>query len=164
MRSLSFLFRHRLAAGLLLAGAGLAFAPYAQACMLDQRPSVSADGLLARVNQQPPTTEAQLAVWAPFIFAHNAIAGRTVTFTENRREVARSLTDAAMRRPWHWTFGDGHAADGWTVRHAYAHPGRWRISVDAYDPGTKRWYTFDQVEIVSISAPSAGQSHTSGKH
>jgi len=51
------------------------------------------------------------------------------------------------RRPWRWAFGDGQTAYGWTIRHAYTHPGTWRIAVDAYDPGTNLWWNFDQVQI-----------------
>jgi hypothetical protein len=105
------------------------------------------------VNTHVPTTSAQLAGWAPFVFARSYPVRRAIVLTENRREVARSLTVAAMRRPWRWKFGDGQVAYGWTVRHTYAHPGDWRISVDAYDPGTRQWYNFDQVVITVIATP-----------
>ena len=117
----------------------------ALACTLDSRPSAYADGQIDRPNPALPTSGAQLASWSPFVFASTVRMHRTVTLTENRREVARSLTAAAMRRPWRWGFGDGHTAYGWTVRHAYARPGRWRITVDAYDPGTRQWYNFDKI-------------------
>ncbi len=119
----------------------------ASACSLDNRPSVYANGALARANPQIPTTAAQLASWSPFVFARSYQTRHTITLTENRSEVARSLRATAMRRPWRWTFGDGHSAYGWTVRHAYTRAGHWRIAVDAYDPGTRQWYNFDQVII-----------------
>jgi len=125
----------------------------ARACALDSQPSAYADGQRDRVNTQVPATSAQLAGWAPFVFARTYPVRRTIVLTENRREVARSLTAAAMRRPWRWDFGDGHTAYGWTVRHAYAHPGRWHIGVDAYDPGTRQWYNFDQVVITVRATP-----------
>ena len=38
-------------------------------------------------------------------------------------------------------------AYGWTVRHAYAHPGRWPIRVYVWDPESRRWDLFDQAAI-----------------
>jgi hypothetical protein len=119
----------------------------ARACTLDQRPSALADGRLAVANQQTVTNSALLAVWAPFVFPQHFSTRRTVTLWENRAEVARSLTDAAMRTPWRWQFGDGAVSYGWTVHHRWARAAEWRIDVAAYDPGTKRWYSFDQVDV-----------------
>lgn len=141
-------------AALALAGGILGGPALARACSLDSRPSVYADGRLALVNKRAPTTRSQLAVWTPFIFDRTYATHQTVTFTENRREVARSLTAAAMRRPWRWRFGDGHTAYGWTVRHAYARPGHWRIHVDAYLARTHQWYSFDQVTVTIRPASS----------
>ena len=139
----------------LLAGAVLGGGSLARACTIDQKPSASANGALARVNLQQPTTTAQLAVWAPFIFTRGYMPQQTVTLTENRAQIARVLEARAMRRPWRWTITDGssHAAYntvvyGWTVRHAFAHPGQWQVNVDAYDPASKKWYPFDQVAVV----------------
>ncbi len=134
-----------------VAGAG----SIARACTIDQRPSASADGALAHVNQQQPTTAAQLAVWAPFVFPHSYAPRRTVTLTEDRRQIASALVPSALRRPWRWSLTDGTSRAayntvvyGWTIRHAFAHPGQWRVEVDAYDPGTRRWYPFDQVAVM----------------
>ena len=134
-----------------LAGCLLSVPTVVYACALDSRPSAYADGQRDRINTQVPTSSAQLAGWAPFVFARGYPVRRAIIFTENRHEVARSLTAAAMRRPWRWAFGDGQVAYGWTVRHAYVHPGHWRIGVDAYDPGNRQWYNFDQV-VITISA------------
>jgi hypothetical protein len=132
---------------LLVAGCILGVSGPARACALDSRPSAYADGQLDRVNAQAPTTAAQLATWTAFVFARSYPVRRAIVFTEDRREVARTLVPAALRRPWRWRFGDGHTAYGWTVRHAYARPGRWRIQVDAYLPSTRQWYSFDQVTV-----------------
>ena len=140
--------RMRKVVTLLALGGGLLIgAAPARACALDSRPSAFADGQRDRVNTQAPTTAGQLAAWTTFVFAHPYPARHHIVFTEDRREVALSLTAAAMRRPWRWGFGDGHTVDGWTVRHAYVRPGQWRITVDAYNPGTRRWYNFDVVTI-----------------
>lgn len=132
-------------AGVLALGAGAI--QQAHACSLDSKPSVSANGVLARVNTQVPLTDAEVASWTPFVFARPLTPRRIVALAEDRREVANSLTAAAMRRPWLWDFGDKHSAQGWTVRHSYGGQGRYRITVSAYDPGTRRWYQFDQVTI-----------------
>jgi hypothetical protein len=136
-----------------LAGCLLSVPAVARACSLDSQPSAYADGQRDRLNTQVPTTSAQLAGWAPFVFGRSYPVRRAIVLTEDRREVARSLTAAAMRRPWRWRFGDGQVAYGWTVRHAYAHPGHWRIAVDAYDPGTRQWYNFDQAVITVTATP-----------
>lgn len=130
-----------------LAGCAFGSAVPARACSLDYRPSAYANGQLDSLNPQIPTTSAQLSTYAVFVFARSYPVRRAITLSENRREVARSLTAAALRRPWRWEFGDGHTAYGWTVHHAYARAGQWRINVDAYDPGSRKWYNFDQVTI-----------------
>ena len=142
-----------------LAGCLLSVPAVARACALDSRPSAYADGQRDRVNTQVPTSSAQRAGWAPFMFARSYPVRRAIVLTEDRREVARTLTAAAMRRPWRWAFGDGQVAYGWTVRHDYAHPGHWRISVDAYDPGTRQWYNFDQI-VITISAEARHAQHS----
>lgn len=149
--------QYRLAASglvfaLMLAGAGLVQQPDARACMLDQQPSISADGVLAAINGRPPASASALASWAAFVFGGHYPRGQAIALTEDRRQLALALTAAAMHRPWRWTFGDGAMADGWSVRHAYARPGRWRIGVAAYDPGSGRWYTFDQAELEVAAA------------
>ncbi|HWE60496.1 MAG TPA: PKD domain-containing protein, partial [Chloroflexota bacterium] len=125
----------------------------AAACGLDNVPSLFADGQLDRFNNQPPITAAQLASWAPFILPRRYRTGHAIVFTENRREVAKSLVPAAMRRPWRWHFGDGNMTYGWTVHHAYARPGTWLVVVDAYDSSTGQWYYFDKVNVTVIAAP-----------
>ncbi|HVA89471.1 MAG TPA: hypothetical protein VNL71_06485, partial [Chloroflexota bacterium] len=119
---------------LLLAGASAGSARVGQACMLDQQPSISANGQLATVNPRTPRTWEQMANWAYFIFPRHYSAHQTIVLTENRPEVARALAQEALRQPWRWHFGDGQTAVGWTVRHTYAGPRQWRISVDAYAP------------------------------
>lgn len=121
----------------------------ARACLLDQQPSIYADGRIARANTVAPSVAAELTTWSPFVFSSGYAVHHDIVLSENRRQVARVLAPAALRHPWRWRFGDGHSAVGWTVRHAYAHAGRWRIEVDAYIPGAgpKNWYTFDRVTI-----------------
>ncbi len=119
----------------------------AGACTLDGQPTASANGQLARLNPHTPQTTADLATWAAFIFTQRFHAGRPITLAEDRRALTRVLIPAALHRPWRWEFGDGSMGYGWSVRHSYAHPGSWRITVDAYLPSTKKWYHFDQVML-----------------
>lgn len=121
------------------------------ATSVDPPPTISADGRLAQPNLQPPTTPSALAVWAPFVFTRAYQAGTLISFTEDRTAIARSLVPSALRSPWRWDFGDGTTATGWTVRHAYTRPGTWRVTVEAYFPGTRRWYTFDQASATSTA-------------
>lgn len=124
--------------------------------MLDQQPSISADGVLATINGRPPASAAALASWAAFVFGGDYPRGEAIALTEDRRQIALVLTAAAMRRPWRWTFVNGAMADGWSVRHAYIRAGRWRIGGVAYDPGSGRWYTFDQAELTVVAAHGRG--------
>jgi hypothetical protein len=126
----------------------------AWACGLDGIPSLLADGQRDRINTATPTTAAQVAAWTPFVLARSFPAKQAITLTEIRSEVAKSLTAAAMRHPWRWRFSDGTVAHGWTVKHAFAKPGTWRIAVDAYYPGNGKWYQFDTATVV-IRAPEA---------
>jgi hypothetical protein len=125
----------------------------ARACAIDSVPSLTADGQIDRLTQNPPTTAAELATFAPFELPRSYAVGHTIVFAELRNEVAKSLVPDAMKRPWHWQFGDGASAAGWTVRHAYTQPGRHRIVVEAYSPVTRQWIQFDQVSITIAAAP-----------
>lgn len=135
-------------AALLFTACGAVVSPMsARACALDQRPSMFANGRLPRINKVAPTTAAQLATWTYFVFEGSYPARRTIVFKENQRDVARTLSAEAMRQPWGWQFGDGQVAYGRTVRHAYAHAGRWPIKVYVWDPESRRWDLFDQATI-----------------
>lgn len=120
----------------------------AHACTIDQKPSIFANGARARVNPQTPTTQAQMLTWTYFVFAHPYSAHRAVTLTEDRGQIARVLMSSALRTPWAWQLGDDHVAHGWTIRHTYAHAGRFQIAVYAYNPESARWDLFDRATIV----------------
>jgi hypothetical protein len=134
-------------AALLAAQAAVAGTMFARACALDQRPSLSTNGRLVVLNKQVARTQAELAIWAFFVVPGVYRTGQPVTMTENRKEVARTLMPSALLQPWGWTFGDGTFSQGWTVRHAYTHPGHWKIGVYAYNPESRRWDLFDQATI-----------------
>jgi hypothetical protein len=119
----------------------------AYACSLDGVPSLSVNGKLPILNPLPALNSAQLQNYAPFIFTHTFAVHATITFSENRTEVAKTVNARDMVRPWRWRFGDGAIGYGWTVKHAYSHARQVRLSVDAYDPGTKQWYEFDRVQL-----------------
>src|SRR6266851_5677867 len=82
----------------------------AQACSLDNIPSLSLNGRLPILNKAIPLNSAQLATYVPFVFPRPYPVHSIITFTENRRDVAKSLQASAMRRPWRWHFGDGATA------------------------------------------------------
>ncbi|HVA89508.1 MAG TPA: hypothetical protein VNL71_06670 [Chloroflexota bacterium] len=131
----------------LLTAQSAAEATSARACTLDQRPSLSTNGHLVVLNKQVARTQAELAKWAFFVAPGAYRTGQTVTMTENRKEVAGTLMASALLQPWGWIFGDGAFSQGWTVRHAYTHPGRWKIGVYAYNPESRHWDLFDQATI-----------------
>ena len=118
----------------------------AAACTLDNVASASLNGTLAVRNKAYPKTPAQLKLYAPFIFVHTLSVRRTERFAENRREVAKSLTAAAMRKSAQWRFGDGTHRSGWSVMHSFRVPGTYLISVWARGPSHK-WYEFDAVNV-----------------
>lgn len=128
----------------------------AQACALDSWPSLSANGVLPILNPAVPVTSAQLKAYAPFVFQRAYAVGARIVFDENRADVAKSLVPAAMQRPWRWRFGDGKVGFGWTVAHVYTRPAAFTVGVDAYDPGTRRWYQFDlaRMQVVARSRSS----------
>jgi hypothetical protein len=68
------------------------------ACALDQRPSMSADGRLVVVNSHAPTNPQAFATWSYFVLPGAFPARRALLLTEDRREVARTLTAEAMRQ------------------------------------------------------------------
>jgi hypothetical protein len=146
-------FRSPLPWGVLLAV--LLAAGSAQACALDSRPSLTANGALPILNSQVPLTSGQLMAYTPFVFRRPFAVGARISFEENRADVAKSLVPAAMKRPWRWHFGDGKTAFGWTVTHVYTRAAVLNISVDAYDPGTKQWYQFDLVRMSVVPRTSS---------
>ncbi len=144
------LSHHRgvVAAGLaaLIAG-GVLGSTGARACALDNKPSLSANGRLVRINQQSPRTDAEVARWTYFVVPGAYRAGQGVALTENRQEVAQTLLPSVMLRPWRWEFGDGVTAYGWGVKHAYTHPGQYVVTADCYNPGDGKWYNFDKATL-----------------
>lgn len=132
----------------LLAGVAAVMAGPAYACSLDNRPSMSADGVLAHLTAAGPTA-ADLATWAPFTVSRVFRAGQPVRFSENQADVRLTLPPSALTHPWHWSFGDGAAYVGYSPRHSYRHAGTYKVSVRAYFTATNysQWLEFDAVTI-----------------
>ena len=120
--------------------------PAAHACGLDGVPSISANGVLARLTPGVPVA-AQLSHWAPFTFSDAVAPGKPVRLAEDRRLLLRSLPPEAVNHPYRWTFGDGKATIGYVVRHAYARAGTYKIGVSTYVGPAHKWFLFDTVLI-----------------
>ena len=136
---------HRIAAT--AAFLGLAVPTSAYACGLDGKPSVSANGGLARLNTTRPT-RAGLAHWAQFVFPTTFPAGEPVRLSEDLKELRGSgLPPQAFGHPWRWSFGDGTTGNGYAVAHRYTHPGDYKLVVTAYYASFHTWYQFDDALI-----------------
>ncbi len=136
------------AAGLAaLVASGVLGSARARACVLDNKPSLSANGRLVRINQIYPRTDAEAARWTYFVVPGAYRSGQGVTLTENRQEVTQTLLPSVMLRPWRWEFGDGVTSYGWSVKHTYARPGQYMVTADCYDPGSRQWYNFDKATL-----------------
>lgn len=124
----------------------------AVACTIDGKATAFANHKLAVLTRGKLTT-ASVPTWAPFSFPGRYRAGATITLTEDQAQLRRVLPPEATttHRAWRWEFGDGTHATGWTVSHRYAHPGTYRISVDAYYPSWHQYFSFDLVRIVVSS-------------
>jgi len=130
-----------------LVASGVLGSASARACALDNKPSLSANGRLVRINQQYPRTDAEVAHWTYFVVPGAYHVGQGVALTENRQEVAQTLLPSVMLRPWRWELGDGAVAYGWSVKHVYAHPGQYMVTADCYNPGDGKWYNFDKATL-----------------
>jgi hypothetical protein len=134
-------------AALALVALSLASVGLATACGLDQKPSMFANGTIARVNKQTPTTAVEVLAWSYFAFLGKYSTHHTIEFREDRVEVAHGLSAEAMRQPIAWSYGDGQAGRGWAVSHHYLRPGRRIVQVFVWDPESGRWDLFDRASI-----------------
>jgi PKD domain len=115
------------------------------ACTIDGTPSATVNGSIVVLNKVLPIG-GNLQVWAPFLAQSSLRVGQNASLGEITQRVA--LTQEAFRNPWKWTFGDGStSARGAVVHHVYRHPGIYKISVLAYFPSHKFWYTFDAIQV-----------------
>jgi hypothetical protein len=118
---------------------------HASACSIDGVPTISVNGYTAIINKTPPIGK-DLAIWAPFVLSFPLHTGRTETLAEIAQAVP--LAPEAFKTPWRWHFGDGAAiARGTSVHHTYSRPGTYKITVEAYFPSHKFWYTFDALQV-----------------
>lgn len=132
----------------LVAGAVLAGADSAAACSLDNRPSMSAGGILARLTKTGPTAST-LSTWAIFTIPRVFSADRPLRFGESQADVRLSLPASALAHPWRWSFGDGATQTGFSAAHSYRRAGTYRVSVRGYfSSGTyQQWLEFDAATI-----------------
>lgn len=130
-------------AGILMAGTMLAAV---QACTIDGKATAVANGQRAIITREK-LTMAVLHTWAPFTFPSRYRAHASIALTEDRTQLDRALPGEATHHAWRWDFGDGSHATGWSVTHRYTRPGAYRISVAAYYPTWKQYYSFDTIRI-----------------
>jgi hypothetical protein len=117
----------------------------ARACLIDGKPSAFANGVRAVLDKQAPTP-ATWSWWAHFAFPVAFRVGQLIAFHEDDAQVRKVLEPAALRRPWRWRFGDGTSVVGNHATYGYRRPGHYRISVDAYFPGSG-WQPFDTISM-----------------
>ena len=116
-----------------------------QACSIDGIPSLTVNGYSAVINKQVPVGPG-LRLWAPFVLSFSLHARRTEILAELPQRVP--LQPEAFRNPWRWNFGDGTAmVRGITVHHRFSKAGLYKITVSAYFPSRKFWYTFDALQV-----------------
>src|SRR5579884_4068408 len=117
----------RLAAIVRVILVALAVAPgVASACAIDNKASLFIGGVQATLNTASPTNT---ALWAPFTIAKAFAAGDTLSMSELRSDLAKTLSPATLAAPYRWVFGDGASALGHAVTHRYARPGLYRLAV-----------------------------------
>jgi hypothetical protein len=118
----------------------------AVACTIDGKPSLTINGHTVALNKVVPRLGTDLQLWAPFILPRTLQIGQKETLTEIKKLIP--LEAEAFRTPWRWNFGDGSAlAHGFAVTHVFRRPGLYKVTVDAYFPSHKFWYTFDAVQV-----------------
>jgi hypothetical protein len=121
----------------------------AAACAIDNRASLSANGVRASITTEAP---AGTRLWAPFTIGKAFASGAVVQFSELRSDLARSLSAATLAAPYRWAFGDGTTRLGHTATHRYAHPGIYVLVVYGFDARTRTWFPFDKA-LVRIVRP-----------
>jgi hypothetical protein len=121
-------------------------ARYARACAVDNIASVRADGQLAIHNAVTPDGST-ISRWAPFVFRKPFAHGQAITFSENLRELARTLPPDIVRGRWLWRFGDGATARGQVVSHRYLNARYYLLTVSMPLPHVRGTFVFDAVDI-----------------
>jgi len=134
---------------------GLLATATAQACTIDGKPSVSANGILALRNESR-ASPGNLGHWAVFVFGTSFAVGQKVQFAENTPLLRSALPSQAWGKPWRWTLGDGTTLTGYSVRHVYAHAGSYKLTISAYYSGYGQWLEFDDA-LVTIRSTAASR-------
>ncbi|MDB5074394.1 MAG: hypothetical protein JWO42_573 [Chloroflexi bacterium] len=118
----------------------------ARACAIDNVASVRADGRIAIRNLATPSGQA-VSRWAPFVFRTAFAHSSTITFSEDLRELARTLPPEIVRGRWLWRFGDGATTRGQVVTHRYKHVGYYLLTVSMPLPRGQGTFVFDAVDV-----------------
>lgn len=116
----------------------------AQACVLDNTSSLSANGIAALKNVDAPS--GNLASWAPFVFERAYGQGGAIHFAEKMSDLQRSLSLTALHHAFLWKWGDGRQTIGQAGSHAYTGLGTYVVSVYGYDRA-RGWFPFDRATL-----------------
>lgn len=130
------------------------------ACGIDGVPSMTMNGRLVAINYAQ-ATKANFAHWASFSLG-TARPGATLRFSENARELHKSLTARAFATPFQWSFGDGSTARGLTVAHRFAKPGWYKVNVNYYYTPRKSWIPFDSAQLQIPGVVAAARESSPG--
>ena len=116
------------------------------ACSIDGVPTLTVNGYSVVINKVVPTAGPSLRVWAPFVLSFALHTQHNEVLEELPQRVP--LLAEAKKSPWRWNFGDGTpTVRGIRVQHSFRKPGIYKITVEAYYPSHKFWYTFDAVQV-----------------
>ncbi|MGH2345872.1 MAG: PKD domain-containing protein [Chloroflexota bacterium] len=128
----------------------------ANACTLDNVASAAANGQRAVLSSSEPQAGKP---WAPFRFAQAYSVGTSVTLSENRADIAKSLPASMLATPFRWVLGDGSSSRGMSVTHGYKQAGTYFVQVYAYASSEARWVLFDTVLLQIVPSNQLWQAN-----
>ena len=120
----------------------------AQACTIDNIPSMLVQNSYVVLNKYFPTTIAAELTWASFKVTRSVHTGVSLHFAENKIRLEKVLVPAVFAKPYEWVFSDGTVIHGWTATHAFKHTGTMRVSVKVFLPNVRQYYVVDSANVM----------------